>query len=101
MNETDYALLFSFLEVTAVTRRYDATAKEKAARKVLAAFSYVIAGRGKKSAPTGLLRFSVRDPAGTRHFPFFLIVVEEFHLVIGLRARHWMIVHRTEARLVE
>src|SRR6266567_6351244 len=65
--------------------------------------SFARPGRAKAPVPnintahTNLLGFRARDPTRTWNFTMTLVIVEKFHLVIGLCARHGMVVDGTES----
>jgi hypothetical protein len=72
-------------------------AGEKASRALLGMSGSETRTQTNSRKPQLLLGVGVCDSARTRNLAMSLVVVEELHLVIGLGARHRVIVDGTEA----
>src|SRR5579859_5978188 len=92
MNRSETGLLFSFVIVTTVTPRlppgFTENYKERAA--IFTGGSVGLSNRA-----------GLPNPSRARNFAVSFIVIEEFHLVIRLRARDRSLFCGTEARSVE
>src|SRR6478752_4119809 len=102
MNSSAVKLLFTFLDSTAVTAVKNCGARKNSDPSVAIYEDFVSDKKAAGELPAAfpiikfLLRLCVGDPAGARDLAMSFVVIEEFHLVIGMRVRYWMIVHGTE-----